>query len=54
LFRKRNDGITILSKERKKTMKKKISILALSSILIAGSALASGYRIPEQSVDSTA
>ncbi|HIQ37514.1 MAG TPA: transporter [Desulfocapsa sulfexigens] len=35
-------------------MKKKISILALSSILIAGSALASGYRIPEQSVDSTA
>lgn len=35
-------------------MKKKISVLALSSILIAGSALASGYRIPEQSVDSTA
>ncbi len=35
-------------------MKKKISLLALSSILIAGSALASGYRIPEQSVDSTA
>ena len=35
-------------------MKKKISILALSSILIAGSALASGYRIPEQSVGSVA
>lgn len=35
-------------------MKKKISVLALSTILIAGSALASGYRIPEQSVDSTA
>ncbi len=33
-------------------MKKKISLLALSSILIAGSAWASGYRIPEQSVDS--
>ncbi|HID02637.1 MAG TPA: aromatic hydrocarbon degradation protein [Desulfobacterales bacterium] len=46
--------MTILSKERKKTMKKKISVLALSSILIAGSALASGYRIPEQSVDSVA
>ena len=35
-------------------MKKTISVLALSSVLIAGSALASGYRIPEQSVDSTA
>jgi long-chain fatty acid transport protein len=35
-------------------MKKKISILALSSILIAGSAWASGFRIPEQSVDSVA
>lgn len=35
-------------------MKKKISVLALSSILIAGSAFASGFRIPEQSVDSTA
>ena len=35
-------------------MKKKISVLALSSIFIAGSAMASGYRIPEQSVDSTA
>jgi long-chain fatty acid transport protein len=35
-------------------MKKKIPMLALSSILIAGSALASGYRIPEQSVDSVA
>ncbi len=35
-------------------MKKKISVLALSSVLIAGSAWASGYRIPEQSVDSVA
>lgn len=35
-------------------MKKKISVLALSSILIAGSAWASGYRIPEQSLDSVA
>lgn len=35
-------------------MKKTISVLALSSILIAGSAWASGFRIPEQSVDSTA
>ncbi|MEN8199941.1 MAG: OmpP1/FadL family transporter [Thermodesulfobacteriota bacterium] len=35
-------------------MKKKISVLALSSILIAGSAWASAYRIPEQSVDSMA
>ncbi len=33
-------------------MKKRISVLALSSILIAGSAFASGYRIPEQSIDS--
>lgn len=35
-------------------MKKKISVLALSFILLAGSAWASGYRIPEQSVDSVA
>jgi long-chain fatty acid transport protein len=35
-------------------MKKKISVLALSAILVAGSAFASGYRIPEQSIDSTA
>lgn len=35
-------------------MKKKISILALSSILIAGSVCASGFRIPEQSIDSVA
>jgi len=35
-------------------MKKTISVLALTSILIAGSAMASGWRIPEQSVDSTA
>lgn len=35
-------------------MKKAISVLALTSILTAGSAMASGWRIPEQSVDSTA
>lgn len=35
-------------------MKKKISVLALASIFVAGSAVASGWRIPEQSVDSTA
>lgn len=35
-------------------MKKTISVLALASIFTAGSALASGWRIPEQSVDSTA
>lgn len=35
-------------------MKKRISLLALSSMLIAGTAFASGFRIPEQSVDSTA
>lgn len=35
-------------------MKKKISVLALSSVLITGSAWAAAYRIPEQSVDSVA
>jgi long-chain fatty acid transport protein len=35
-------------------MKKIISVVALTGLLTAGSALASGYRIPEQSVDSTA
>ena len=35
-------------------MKKTISVLALASIFTAGSAMASGWRIPEQSVDSTA
>ena len=35
-------------------MKKKISVLALASMFAAGSAMASGWRIPEQSVDSTA
>jgi long-chain fatty acid transport protein len=44
----------IISKEREKVMKKRISVLALSSILIAGSAWASAFRIPEQSVDSVA
>ena len=35
-------------------MKKPISVLAFVSLLVAGSAMASGWRIPEQSVDSTA
>lgn len=35
-------------------MKKTLSVVALASILAAGSAYASGYRIPEQSADSTA
>ncbi len=35
-------------------MKKRFSVLAISSLLIAGTAFASGYRIPEQSVDATA
>ena len=46
--------VVYFNNERGRKMKKKISVLALSSILIAGSALASGYRIPEQSIDSTA
>lgn len=35
-------------------MKKRISVLAFASIFVAGSVMASGWRIPEQSVDSTA
>ncbi|MFN2355256.1 MAG: outer membrane protein transport protein, partial [Desulfopila sp.] len=35
-------------------MKKTISVVALTSILAAGTAYGSGYRIPEQSADSTA
>lgn len=35
-------------------MKKSISLVALASILAAGTAYASGYRIPEQSSDSVA
>lgn len=34
-------------------MKKRISAVALATLLVAGSAYGSGYRIPEQSVDST-
>jgi long-chain fatty acid transport protein len=40
--------------EGRRSMKKKISVLALASVFVAGSAMASGWRIPEQSVDSTA
>jgi len=35
-------------------MKKLLSVVALASIFAAGTAFASGYRIPEQSPDSTA
>jgi len=35
-------------------MKKAIFVLAFISLLVAGSAMASGWRIPEQSIDSTA
>ena len=35
-------------------MKKVISVIAAASLFAAGSAFASGYRIPEQSIDSTA
>jgi long-chain fatty acid transport protein len=35
-------------------MKKIISVVSLAALLTAGSAWAAGYRIPEQSVDSTA
>ncbi len=35
-------------------MKKKITVATLSLLVAAGSAYASGYRIPEQSIDSTA
>ena len=34
-------------------MKKVISVIAVASLFAAGTAFASGYRIPEQSVDST-
>jgi long-chain fatty acid transport protein len=46
--------MSLFSKEKERTMKKKVSVLALSFILVAGSAWASGFRIPEQSVDSVA
>jgi long-chain fatty acid transport protein len=39
--------------EGERNMMKTISVLALASVFAAGSALASGYRIPEQSIDST-
>jgi len=35
-------------------MKKVISVTAVASLLAAGTVFASGYRIPEQSIDSTA
>ena len=35
-------------------MKKRISAIALAGLLVAANAQASGFRIPEQSVDSTA
>jgi long-chain fatty acid transport protein len=39
---------------RGEKMKKTVSVVAVTSLLAATSALASGWRIPEQSVDSTA
>jgi long-chain fatty acid transport protein len=48
------DRLTHSTNEGIETMKKTISVLALTSIFAAGSAMASGWRIPEQSVDSTA
>lgn len=41
-------------KHKERGMRKTISVLALASIFTAGSVMASGWRIPEQSVDSTA
>ncbi len=38
--------------EGERNMKKTISVLALASVFAAGSAFASGFRIPEQSIDS--
>ena len=40
--------------DEREEMKKKISAAALATLLVAGSAYGSGFRIPEQSVDSTA
>ncbi len=40
--------------EKREEMKKKIAVVALTGILAAGPAFASGYRIPEQSLNSTA
>ncbi len=42
------------SRLRERRMKKTISVVALASVLAAGSAFATGYRIPEQSADSVA
>ncbi len=59
-----NDGITqsvyglkqaiCSSRLRERRMKKIISVVALASLVMAGTAYGSGYRIPEQSADSTA
>ena len=42
------------NQEEEKAMKKHISCLVLGCLFMTGSAYASGYRIPEQSVDSVA
>ena len=39
---------------RKKEMKKKIALLALAGVFAAGTAYGSAFRIPEQSINSTA
>jgi len=48
----KTEGQTIYLRENR--MKKSISLLALASLMVAGSAYATGYRIPEQSSDSVA
>ena len=42
------------SRLRERRMKKTISVVALASLVMASTAYGSGYRIPEQSADSTA
>ncbi|MDR0476611.1 MAG: outer membrane protein transport protein, partial [Desulfobulbaceae bacterium] len=41
-------------RRREKNIKKMLSCVAIASLLAGGTAFANGYRIPEQSVDSTA
>lgn len=43
-----------MTRKEGEQMKKKIAMVGLTGILAAGPALASGYRIPEQSVNATA
>jgi long-chain fatty acid transport protein len=43
-----------MNKKKGEEMKKKIAVAALAGVLAAGPAFASGYRIPEQSLNATA